>query len=328
MAKELKDFYGDRKGTYVKSETNENFLYDMNKILQEKELKEYRDLTIQDPFIFVFGLPRSGTTLVTQLIAHSFDLGYINNFVARFWLSPLHGIRLYRIIYGDHKETSFRSDYARTSELGDIHEFGYFWRYWLKKESIEGVTMAREREDDIDWDAVYRVLANLQHEFQKPMIFKNIFGSYHLERMQQTLGRTIYVYIERDPLDVAISILDARRKYYSDLNTWWSYMPVEYDRIKNLDYWKQIAGQIYYLKRFYDKEVSRLSLNNVVKVTYMEMAHEPAGVLERIDRKSRELYNRPLDIVNQPPESFPFRTYTERSEEKERFKHFIAGFDK
>ena len=73
------------------------------------------------------------------------------------------------------------------------------------------------------------VLARIQQEFDKPMVFKNIFGSYHLSKLKEILESVVYVYIERDPLDSAISILQARQKYYSDLNTWWSYSPIEYD---------------------------------------------------------------------------------------------------
>jgi ABC-type oligopeptide transport system ATPase subunit len=45
---------------------------------------------------FIVGLPRSGTTLLSQLLAYSLDAGYTTNFAARFWLAPVHGLRLGR----------------------------------------------------------------------------------------------------------------------------------------------------------------------------------------------------------------------------------------
>ena len=39
-------------------------------------------------------------------------------------------------------------------------------------------------------------------------------------------------YVERDPLDAAVSILDARRKHYDDPRAWWSYVPLEYDQLR------------------------------------------------------------------------------------------------
>ncbi|HGY55693.1 MAG TPA: hypothetical protein ENK44_08335 [Caldithrix abyssi] len=325
MEKELKDFYKKRHGGYIKKEDDERFLQELNRTLQKAEQAGYRDLPIEHPYIFVFGLPRSGTTLITQLIAHAFDIGYINNFMARFYLAPLHGIRLSQIVLGENRETNFTSDYARTKLLTDIHEFGYFWRYWLKKEEIRGITQADQIENEIDWDGLKITLANMQQAFGKGMVFKNIFGSYHTEQLNRVLQKVIWVYIRRDPLDSAISILEARRKYYDDLNTWWSYMPVEYEKIKNLDYWRQIAGQVYYLRRYYNRISS--SLPNVITIEYKELTANPGAVLAAINRKAGDWYDYSFKTVQEPPESFPFRSYAEREELREKFKILIKEFE-
>jgi len=326
MEKELKDFYTKRHGGYVKKEDDEQFLQQLNKTLQKAEQEHYNDYSIEYPFIFVFGLPRSGTTLITQLFSHSFDIGYINNFMARFYLAPLHGIRLSQIILGKERKTNFQSDYARTTLLTDIHEFGYFWRYWLKKEEIRGITHAREMEKEIDWLGLKTTLANMQHAFGKGMIFKNIFGSYHTNKLNEVIQKVIWVYIRRDPLDSAVSILQARQKYYKDLNAWWSYMPVEYEKLKNLDYWRQIAGQVFYLRRYYEDK-SR-SLPNIVTIEYENLAENPVSVLEAVNRKSGQLFSYEFDIVEQPPVSFPFRTYNDKEEMKEKFRVLISEFEK
>ncbi|MBD3224737.1 MAG: hypothetical protein GF313_08405 [Caldithrix sp.] len=326
MVDRLTDLYQNRKGGYVKSPQTENFLQHLNRSLQAAEQELYTDdLGIEHPFIFVFGLPRSGTTLMTQLIAHSLDVGFINNFEARFWLAPLHGIRLFKSIYGDQRQTDFHSDYARTSELSDIHEFGYFWRYWLQKETFEGVTRCKEMEPNINWAGLKKTLANMQQEFGKPMIFKNIFGSYHLKTMQDILSKVLYVYIERDPLDAAVSILQARKKYYTDLNTWWSYMPIEYEQLRDKDYYTQIAGQVYYLKRFYDREIKNNDLN-VVRVSYQSLTGSPHQVFKQIQDTSLQLLDYSLTVDNPPPGEFPYRSYPQ-SEDKEKFSTLIRSLE-
>jgi hypothetical protein len=326
MGSNLSDLYSKRHGKYIKKAADEDFITSMNKTLQEREIDLYQDHDIEYPFLFVFGLPRSGTTLITQVIAHSCDIGFINNLMARFWLAPLHGVRLSKLLFGAKRYTEYKSDYAATFELTDIHEFGYFWRHWLKKESFWGITNAKEIEHEIDWQGLKKILANLQHEFNKPMIFKNIFGSYHLARLKELLEKVIYIYIKRDPLDIAVSILAARKKYYSDLNTWWSYMPVEYDKIKDLDYWQQIAGQVYYLKRYYDKEISSSNLNNVVQVEYGDLAANPQTVLEMIKEKSEQLYGYSIQIINKPPLSFPFRIHSDKNDQREEIKILLEEF--
>ncbi len=315
----LTSFYQKRKGDYQKNAAEEDFFLKMNRTLRTVEVAQYGDFDIEHPLIFIFGAPRSGTTLISQLLAHSLDCGFINNLSARFWLAPLHGIRLSQSVFGNQKKTAFQSDYARTQELTDIHEFGYFWRHWLKKETLDDVVFAKEREGDIDWAGLKKVLANMQRVVGKAMVFKNIFGAYHLQKMRETLGKALYIYIERDPLDAAISILDARKKYYGDPSVWWSYAPVEYDLIKNWDYWRQIAAQVYFLQRDYKREIQKSCEAISLKITYEAVTREPKAILTQLQSLCRENYDCELQIYQPPPENFPFRTYRNRDAEKRGF---------
>ncbi|MFP3860588.1 MAG: sulfotransferase [Bacteroidales bacterium] len=320
MKEEFKDLNKFRKSAYKKDEKQENFLEDFNKYLLDKEIKEYDDFPIKHPFLFVIGAPRSGTTLLTQLIANTFDISYINNLSARFFLAPLHGIRFSKTVLGETRKSSFHSDYARTQGLNEIHEFGYFWRYWLNKHSFDDITYAREKEDKIDWTGVKKVLSTLQNETERAFIFKNIYGSYHMKKFVDLLEKVIFVYIERDELDTAVSILNARKKYNTDLNIWWSYQPLEYNQIKDLDYWGQIAGQIYYLQRFYLKEMKQLPEKNVMKIAYKEMCEDPASIIEQIKEKCKMHENYDIPVINDVPEKFPYRKYDNTDEEKKIFR--------
>jgi len=100
----------NRNGQYKKDHEVEKFLKDINLNLQNAET--YEENLNDLPNIFIFGLPRSGTTLAYQLIANSLDVGYINNLMARFWLAPLSGIVLSLSIIGDKRDNSFISDYG------------------------------------------------------------------------------------------------------------------------------------------------------------------------------------------------------------------------
>ena len=307
------ELYSERRGPYAKDPGAEDFLEELNEYLRPRELELYRDHDIEHAFVFVVGLPRSGTTLLTQVLAYCLDAGYVNNFAARFWLAPVHGLRLSRLIAGEAEPVSFESDYARTRSLLDIHEFGYFWRHWLRKHTFEDVVHAREREDEIDWPGLRLTLANVQHELGKPLVAKNMLGAYHMPRLREVLERVVWVYVERDLLDVCVSILDARRKYYDDPRTWWSYVPVEYPQLRDLDEWEQIAGQAHYLARYLERELESVGEDAVVRVTYAQLVREPADVLEEVAIRAG------ARIAQQPPESFPFRTRDGRDEDKQRF---------
>ncbi len=322
----LEELNRKRQPGYRKDAEAEAFLHNMNRALQVLEAPLCQNYPIEHPFIFIFGLPRSGTTLISQLLAHGLKVSYINNLAARFWLAPIHGIRLARNVLGEEKQISFRSNYARTGPPGDIHEFGYFWRYWLKKETLADVVFVKEREEQIDWKGLRRVLSTIQREFDKPWVAKNVLGAYHVEKLKHVLGKVLFVYIERDPLDVAVSILEARKKYYTDPNTWWSYTPVEFHLLKDLDYWHQIGGQIYFLRRYYNRQIAAIGEANVVRVHYEQMCRHPASVLQQVQERLEQQFGYELPCDLEPPEAFPLRHYESRNEEKQRFAKIIEAF--
>ena len=326
MGEAFRDLYEKRREAYAKDASDERFLQELNEDLQPRELALYEDHAIEHPFLFVVGLPRSGTTLLSQVLAYCLDAGYVNNFAARFWLAPVHGIRLARLIAGGRDAPSFESDYARTRTPLDIHEFGYFWRHWLRKHSFEDVVHAREREDEIDWPALRRTLANLQHEFRRPLVAKNMLGAYHIPRLRSELGPVLWVSIERDPLDVAVSILDARRKYYSDPSAWWSYVPVEYPLLRNLDHWRQIAGQVHYLTALYERAFAEVGPDAVVRVTYEQLTRDPASVLDAVRARAAASYGADLQVREPPPAAFELRRHESRADEKARFERLLDGF--
>jgi LPS sulfotransferase NodH len=317
MSASFDDVASTRRGEYAKDVDDERFVRALNEHLAPLERELYVECEIEHPFVFVVGLPRSGTTLLSQLLAYSLDAGYITNFAARFWLAPVHGLRLGRILFGPEKPDRFESDYARTGDPREIHEFGYFWRHWLRKETFDDVVRSRELESTIDWDGLRLTLANVQRELGRPYVGKNMLGAYHMAKLTEVLGSVLWVYIERDQLDVAVSILDARSKHYDDLRSWWSYVPPEYDRLEGLDHWHQIAGQVHYLDRLYETELVPLG-DGALRTSYEQLCRDPAGVLAEISARSA------IPIAAAPPPSFPLRRYEDRGEEKARFAELLA----
>jgi len=316
-----------RTGTYAKDASDEAFLRALNEHLAPRERELYVDCEIEHPFVFVIGLPRSGTTLLSQLLAYCLDVGYATNFAARFWLAPVHGLRLGRILFGAERPAKFESDYARTDESREIHEFGYFWRHWLRKESFADVVHSRELEDTIDWDGLRLTLANVQRELGKPYVGKNMLGAYHIAKLGEMLGKVLWVHVERDPLDAAVSILDARRRHYDDPRHWWSYVPLEYDRLADLDEWHQVAGQVHYLERYYHEEFAQLR-DSVVRVGYDALCREPRSVLVEVSARSERLFDEAIPIAADPPATFPIRRHDDRGEDKARFAELLADLAK
>lgn len=314
------DLNPERSEPYRKNPEDEDFLSRMNRALLPLERSLYRKDEPDHPFVFVIGLPRSGTTLLSQLLAHCLRLGYVDNVAARFWLAPVCGVRLSRAILDHEEYAGYQSEYGATSGPRDIHEFGYFWMHWLQKHTFEDVRDHAELEEEIDWTGLRRVLANLQAEFGSGLVAKNIYGSYHIPRLTRTLGDVLWLWIRRDELDVAVSILDARRRYFDDTSNWWSYVPPAYEKVIDAEPAMQIAGQIHYLERFYESQAGRPDLEqNVLQVGYDELCVDPRALLERVQAALRDRFGYEVDLVREPPSGFRFSRYDDRDEDKARF---------
>ena len=98
---------------FRKDAGEEFFLDDLNQRLaaaHDQELVERPELF---PTLHVVGPPRSGTTLLMQLLAAHLEVGYINNLIAAFWRAPLYGIRLSKKLCPRPADTRFVSSYPQ-----------------------------------------------------------------------------------------------------------------------------------------------------------------------------------------------------------------------
>lgn len=325
MTDSFKELYKYRKPPYCKNPEDEAFLEWLNESLQHEQ-GNYLDLKEEHPFIFIFGLPRSGTTLLTQLVANCFDIGYINNFTARFWKAPITGIKLSGILFDREKKSDFKSDYGRTGGIADIHDFAYFWQRWLKIRHFSDLVDIKAKEKEIDWKSLKKALLNIQGKFGKGLAAKAIYLSCFMKRCQELLQRALFVYVERNELDVAVSILDARRKFQTNVKIWWGAWPPEYPKIKDLPYMEQIAGQVYYLKKFYDEQIRSINANNLVCLRLEDLCIDPLFELKKIELACNKICDNKPGLIQDPPLQFKLNLYNDRKREKEEFKRLLEKF--
>jgi LPS sulfotransferase NodH len=296
-----------RKSKYSKDLNQENFFKEMNITLQKVEEKNYKNYAIKFPFIHIFGIPRSGTTLLTQFIAQNLEVGYFDNLSARFWLAPIHGIKLSKSVLNNTTDFSYNSTYGRTSEINSPHEFGYFWQNWLKMAKEEDFVYPSYHSDSIAWDKLRTVLSNIQHEFNLSVMFKNFFGLNYFDEINNASEKPVWIYIKRDIIDSAISIYNARLKYYNDANIWWSTKPPEYFDLKDKNGYEQVAGQVFHLDKFYEKLCSK-NPDKIIQISYKNLCENPKDVLLDIVKRINDLYDYKINIKEKEL-SFKFETY-------------------
>lgn len=87
------------------------------------------------PPVFIIGAPRSGTTLLYQVMAARFQVAYSTNFLAMFYKASILGMALSQKLHGgDSSEpNTFQSHHGSTAGHAGPYEAGEFWYRWFPR---------------------------------------------------------------------------------------------------------------------------------------------------------------------------------------------------
>lgn len=304
MRRDPHEFF-ERTSSFIKDPDDEAFISVLNQILVEAPLP-YRHSCQFDPsllpIIYIVGAPRSGTTILSQLISRYLPVGYINNIIARFWRCPSVGIRLSKILLGDkgRNSISFESSYGYTNNVAGPHEFGYFWRHWLPIDNSPSHHLDAHSLSQIDVAAFRNALQiEILREFDSPVVFKNIICGFHAKFLCNLHPRSLFVNIERDLHDTCSSILSARMARYGSYSAWWSIKPSSF--IKKPDnVVDQVVLQVLDTRREFSEELKDVTCP-VIHIDYRSLCENPKDVLELIVEKINELGPQPTSLLDCPP---------------------------
>ena len=269
---------------YRKHGDDERFLEELNDRLAGFEVESYADLEETTPTVHVLGLPRSGTTLANQLIAAHTTIAYVDHIAAAFPRAPVTGLRLsQKLRRGLEVGSSFQSDYGRTSALTEPHEFTYFFSdLFGLPTGVDGLAQPG-RDHVVDWPRVRRILTNLCAAAGGPLVFKSFHVVWQLAALCEALPRTVIVCIDRDELEVALSLLRMRETLYGTREAWASIKPRQWVALqRDCDWAGQIAGQIVFTMRALQQGLEAVAPAGLVRIGYREMCADPAGFLDRV----------------------------------------------
>jgi hypothetical protein len=304
-----------RAEAYRKDEAIEKALLEINEALAPHE-PEVGEVPPR-PHLFVFGLPRSGTTLAHQVLAWALDVGYVTNVMARFWLAPSAGAILSQATVGDARDGSFTSDYGKSYGPSGGHEFAYFWQHWLGIGDVADLLDFEGDSERADWDGAAAAVRRIAAVVEKPLLFKTNYAGQFLPAFARTFPLPLFVHVRRDPVQVALSILAARRSYYGSAETWWATYPPDYERLAALPAPEQIAGQVVGLRSAYATQIGKVPAELTIELEYEELCADPGAAVASIWERSRSVHGIALDLLHDLPPSFeraPTRTPTTEEE--------------
>jgi len=275
--KELKSINKNRTAKYKKDVHEEILLQKLNNKFNSIEMDFISNYTSPEfPVVFIVGMSRSGNTLASQLISNTEKFSYISNFSARFWEAPYLGLLMEKITdVRDQKNDSFQSDHGVTKNIAEINEFMYFWDKWFAK-GQQTQSLSDELLNEVDSAMLKKEIASIESVWQKPSFFKNHYWcSFQIEYLNKLFPNSLFLFIKRDPLQIAQSVTNARKKLLGSKKSWWSMKPPEYLFLKEKSWAEQIIGQIYYTWDYIYKSFDKISNNNYIEFNYEDICLNP-----------------------------------------------------
>ena len=273
----------------------ENLLAELNKNLAGANEKYLDNSSEKFSKIFVMGALRSGTTLFTQWLANTGLAAYPTNMLSRFFGAPLIGAKIQQLLtdprYNFRNEIlDFNSDINFSSENGKTkgalapNEFWYFWRRFLPFDELDYMS-AGELKEKANLSGFRDELNALANIFEKPFAMKGMIMNQNIPELAARFEKSLFIWIRRDPIFNIQSAIEARKRQYGDINTWYSFKIKEYHHLKDLDPLESVAGQIAAINQSVELGIADLPDSNKLVVQYEDFCKRPEYYYNEITRR-------------------------------------------
>lgn len=283
----------ERRSEHKRNEKLEELLREINGLLNplEQSLLSSFEKT-KYPIILIMGCARSGTTLMLQWLASLGFFCYPTNILSRFYGAPYIGAKIQLLltkhdfnneIFDFNEEIPFFSTLGKTKGALAPNEFWYFWRRFFHFGELQ--CLNDNELQKVDYNNFISEIAAMEYVFDKPFAMKGMIVNWNIPFISDIMQKVLFIYMERHPFYNIQSLLEARKKYYGNLNAWYSFKPVEYPSLKDSDPYEQVAGQVYYTNRAIKEGLSKLNKSKVLTVCYEDFCQNPEATFGEIINK-------------------------------------------
>ena len=161
---------------------------------------------------------------------------------------------------------------------------------------------------EIDWPGLANTVRSMQHMFDAGIVFKTSYAPSHIRAFANNLPLPLFIYVERDPFDVGLSLLAARKAIYGRRDRWWSNYAPNYRELAQLPFDQQIAGQVLSLIDTYEAAIKCISSDLVIRLEYSRICEAPSDILSTLQTHLTNTHGVNIAIRNAPPNRFKFHT--------------------
>jgi len=208
-----------KKEAYRNSEWIASALSHINEGLEGLEQEYVNQVQAEPewPIVLISFLPRSGSTLLYQLLAKTGNFNYISNFQSRFWRSPCVGRLIENSISPRlYSEIQLSSDFGNTKGFSSPHEFNYFWEEHLgidgnNNSEIKTAEFTKKKQEEFRKEII-----GLLSQEAKPLLFKREYLILNLSILKNVFPNVRIINLERNFDDIISSQMKAIEKVHAN----------------------------------------------------------------------------------------------------------------
>ncbi len=231
------------------------------------------------PPIFIIGAPRSGSTLLYQVLTDYYDIGYLSNLHCLFFGAPSFLERLFHPLK-KRQQSNYRSCHGQTQGWTAPSECGEFWyRFFRRKPQY----IPLEEADPQQLGQLRGAVSALVNALGKPVLFKNLNCALRLQPTFKVLPEALFIVTHRQPIDNGHSLLEVRKKVHGNYRTWWSMEPPEIDKLKTLPPHQQVVQQIRQIESLIERDRQIIGPNRFMDVQYEEFCRDTYSSIQQLD---------------------------------------------
>jgi len=258
------------------------------------------DNSFEFPPIFIIGPPRSGSTLLFQVMVNAFNVNYTTNADAP-WYGGISYRKKFFPLSQEDKKTDFNSTYGQTNGCNSPHECGEYWYQYFRRKP-QYVSLGEE--DETKMKRLRRSLQRITVAAKSPMLFKNMNCALRMGPLNQACPEALYIVSHRSLLWNAHSLLKVRKKVSGDYEKWWSMEPQEVEKLKELPPEEQVVEQINAIHKDIDLQRSTIGGDRFFDVDYEDLCRDPKGVVILMNEFFKQHGLQMLSSLDNVPDSF------------------------
>lgn len=248
----------------------------------EMRLPAAEGVLVAHPPVFVLGAPRSGTTLLYQLVCRAFEVGYLSNAHCQLYGAPSLAHSALAAWFDFSGTDRFESSFGDTPRAESPSECGDFW-YRFFPRAYEAASR-RPEIGEKERAALAVAVARLTDCFGRPVVFKNVMNVLRLKAITRAFSTSRFLVVERELLANAHSLLYARQRNLGCYDRWWSLPVPGFQELSSEPAERQVIAQIEGTQEVIQDGEEDAGPGRFLRVPYEGICRDPEGTVRDVGR--------------------------------------------